>query len=42
MSHPVWVCGLKQTDNYNDRLSAWSHPVWVCGLKQLATLYYYQ
>ena len=34
MSHPVWVCGLKQVAN--DRLDevAESHPVWVCGLKQ--------
>ena len=34
MSHPAWVCGLKQY-----RVTFWivehpSHPAWVCGLKQ--------
>ena len=33
MSHPVWVCGLKQLANDVDFASQMSHPVWVCGLK---------
>ena len=35
MSHPMWVCGLKQhKDAYNARFEK-SHPMWVCGLKQI-------
>ena len=33
MSHPVWVCGLKQRCKYADTPDSKSHPVWVCGLK---------
>ena len=32
-SHPVWVCGLKQTADNTDNEGGESHPVWVCGLK---------
>ena len=33
MSHPAWVCGLKQEiiDRQVERVL--SHPAWVCGLK---------
>ena len=33
MSHPSWVCGLKQTDNKRGEQKIQSHPSWVCGLK---------
>ena len=33
LSHPVWVCGLKQLNNHHHRQNHQSHPVWVCGLK---------
>ena len=36
LSHPSWVCGLKQALE-NDKLFAYeSHPSWVCGLKLLS------
>ena len=35
MSHPSWVCGLKQdVDAVVDTVRS-SHPSWVCGLKLL-------
>ena len=36
LSHPAWVCGLKQAfrPDFSDVGS--SHPAWVCGLKQQA------
>ena len=33
MSHPAWVCGLKQTLMMAFICKAESHPAWVCGLK---------
>ena len=36
LSHPVWVCGLKQGFQRNQHHRAESHPVWVCGLKHSA------
>ena len=33
LSHPVWVCGLKQLDLRKPGEWKTSHPVWVCGLK---------
>ena len=33
VSHPVWVCGLKQQSNVRMNRNTMSHPVWVCGLK---------
>ena len=36
MSHPAWVCGLKQTINVGDQPNNRSHPAWVCGLKPTA------
>ena len=33
MSHPAWVCGLKQISNLPLVELARSHPAWVCGLK---------
>ena len=33
MSHPSWVCGLKQEVSYLDVGQVLSHPSWVCGLK---------
>ena len=33
MSHPVWVCGLKQLFELQQSALQLSHPVWVCGLK---------
>ena len=33
MSHPSWVCGLKQFCFRLYRWNNWSHPSWVCGLK---------
>ena len=33
VSHPVWVCGLKQNLLQGQTMSRKSHPVWVCGLK---------
>ena len=33
MSHPAWVCGLKQAINYIASAIKESHPAWVCGLK---------
>ena len=35
MSHPSWVCGLKQIDEYKQWDWQTSHPSWVCGLKHL-------
>ena len=34
LSHPAWVCGLKQLLEQLRYRSATSHPAWVCGLKQ--------
>ena len=34
-SHPTWVRGLKQTNNYGGYCIVMSHPTWVRGLKQL-------
>ena len=33
MSHPAWVCGLKQKNLCHITLNQMSHPAWVCGLK---------
>ena len=33
LSHPTWVCGLKQIRGVNDAIAYMSHPTWVCGLK---------
>ena len=33
MSHPAWVCGLKQRYAIYYPISTSSHPAWVCGLK---------
>ena len=33
LSHPTWVCGLKQTLRHRLLTSPQSHPTWVCGLK---------
>ena len=33
MSHPSWVCGLKQSLGQRDLHRPPSHPSWVCGLK---------
>ena len=33
MSHPAWVCGLKQLRCTNIQNRNMSHPAWVCGLK---------
>ena len=35
MSHPVWVCGLKQMKKGITIDRDKSHPVWVCGLKHV-------
>ena len=39
MSHPSWVCGLKQGKKEvdNEELTK-SHPSWVCGLKLLCNI----
>ena len=34
VSHPSWVCGLKQEVSRKERSCQRSHPSWVCGLKQ--------
>ena len=34
MSHPSWVCGLKQKVAISRFCNDQSHPSWVCGLKQ--------
>ena len=34
MSHPSWVCGLKQKVAIFHYGNGQSHPSWVCGLKQ--------
>ena len=34
MSHPSWVCGLKQNGGEPEIKAIGSHPSWVCGLKQ--------
>ena len=33
MSHPAWVCGLKQRRKNCREKNCKSHPAWVCGLK---------
>ena len=33
-SHPAWVCGLKQINEFSDLTLFVSHPAWVCGLKR--------
>ena len=33
LSHPSWVCGLKQLTKDRTELQDGSHPSWVCGLK---------
>ena len=33
LSHPAWVCGLKQFDEVHKIAIQMSHPAWVCGLK---------
>ena len=35
MSHPAWVCGLKQKQDSPCCQRLASHPAWVCGLKHL-------
>ena len=39
MSHPAWVCGLKQCNEDPFYCSVLSHPAWVCGLKHLSLAY---
>ena len=34
MSHPSWVCGLKQLQRVSTVRVPESHPSWVCGLKR--------
>ena len=34
MSHPSWVCGLKQQEGLRVGSRSESHPSWVCGLKR--------
>ncbi len=34
VSHPTWVCGLKQPSQSLLFFISGSHPTWVCGLKQ--------
>ena len=38
MSHPAWVCGLKQLRYANYPKDYLSHPAWVCGLKHLLVM----
>ena len=38
MSHPAWVCGLKQAGNRLHTQLVKSHPAWVCGLKPVILL----
>ena len=38
LSHPAWVCGLKQNRNLGGGRTSESHPAWVCGLKQMLTV----
>ena len=33
LSHPAWVCGLKQKELRSIETKKKSHPAWVCGLK---------
>ena len=33
VSHPAWVCGLKQMLPLVNQGLVLSHPAWVCGLK---------
>ena len=33
LSHPAWVCGLKQRTFTAIKIQTASHPAWVCGLK---------
>ena len=33
LSHPAWVCGLKQACTSAEARPPLSHPAWVCGLK---------
>ena len=33
LSHPSWVCGLKQVSAAAGQHIDESHPSWVCGLK---------
>ena len=40
LSHPAWVCGLKQNLFLQSVSHHESHPAWVCGLKQLYAIYY--
>ena len=37
MSHPSWVCGLKQFRINLNKKRKQSHPSWVCGLKHLSS-----
>ena len=37
MSHPMWVCGLKQASPHTGYVHVQSHPMWVCGLKRYVT-----
>lgn len=34
LSHPSWVCGLKQQTFAHAATAQGSHPSWVCGMKQ--------
>ena len=36
VSHPSWVCGLKQVRRHCKYRTQLSHPSWVCGLKRKA------
>ena len=40
MSHPAWVCGLKQALYENELSERKSHPAWVCGLKLMNKIDY--
>ena len=39
-SHPAWVCGLKQTNEFLTDATFTSHPAWVCGLKLCVCQWY--
>ena len=39
VSHPTWVCGLKQCQWKSFPAVQLSHPTWVCGLKHGCVIY---
>ena len=40
VSHPAWVCGLKQIYKLSIEVDFVSHPAWVCGLKPISATVY--